>query len=133
MLLDTSGLFALHAIRETNHMQARTIFVAARRMLTHSYVLSEFVALAQARGLNRKSTMEYIVDIARHPDIRVVWVDQDLHEAACNLLLERLDKSYSLADAVSFVLMRRNSETEALTTDKHFVQEGFVRLLDPTG
>ena len=45
------------------------------------------------------------------------------------LLFERQDKTYSLCDAVSFVLMRRRGMTDALTTDQHFEQEGFVRLL----
>jgi len=47
------------------------------------------------------------------------------------MLLDRLDKTYSLCDAVSFVLMRERELTEALTTDRHFEQEGFVRLLKP--
>ncbi len=42
-----------------------------------------------------------------------------------------MDKTYSLCDAVSFVLMRLEGITEALTTDHHFEQEGFVRLLKP--
>ncbi|WP_289501249.1 hypothetical protein [Gloeocapsopsis sp. IPPAS B-1203] len=41
----------------------------------------------------------------------------------------RQDKTYSLSDAVSFVLMRQHGITEALTIDRHFEQEGFVRLL----
>jgi predicted nucleic acid-binding protein len=44
-------------------------------------------------------------------------------------LEERPDKDYSLCDAVSFVLMRKYNLTDALTTDKHFDQEGFTRLL----
>ena len=48
------------------------------------------------------------------------------------LLIDRADKTYSLCDAVSFVLMRQRRMTEALTTDRHFEQEGFVRLLPPT-
>ncbi len=34
-------------------------------------------------------------------------------------------------DAVSFLLMQRRGVAEALTTDRHFSQEGFVRLLKP--
>ena len=41
----------------------------------------------------------------------------------------RFDKNYSLCDAVSFILMRRRGLYEALTTDHHFEQEGFRRLL----
>ncbi len=46
------------------------------------------------------------------------------------ILRGRLDKTYSLCDAASFVVMREYGLTEALTTDKHFTQEGFVRLLE---
>jgi len=45
------------------------------------------------------------------------------------LLQNRQDKTYSLCDAVSFLLMRERKITEALTTDIHFEQEGFIRLL----
>lgn len=58
-------------------------------------------------------------------------MDESLHRAALELLGVRPDKSYSLCDAVSFILMRRNGISEALTTDRHFAQEGFVRLLAP--
>jgi predicted nucleic acid-binding protein len=56
-------------------------------------------------------------------------VDEALHHAAMALLMARPDKTYSLCDAVSFVLMRQRHVTEALTTDRHFEQEGFQRLL----
>ena len=41
------------------------------------------------------------------------------------LLMARPDKTYSLCDAVSFVLMRQRHCTEVLTTDRHFEQEVF--------
>jgi predicted nucleic acid-binding protein len=94
-------------------------------------VLAEFVPLCQARALNRADTLAFVVDLLDNPHVDVLWVDETLHRAALALLHERLDKTYSLCDAVSFVLMRHRGITEALATDHHFVQEGFVRLLNP--
>jgi uncharacterized protein len=61
--------------------------------------------------------------------VQVIWVDKSLHQEAMSLLLERQDKTYSLCDAVSFIVLRKEGMAEALTTDKHFEQEGFIRLL----
>lgn len=105
------------------------LFDAAPRLLTHSYVLTEFVALANSRGLPRRPVLTYLLDLIRLPDVEVVWVSDELHASAMDLLGQRLDKTYSLCDAVSFVLMRRRGIIEALTTDRHFEQEGFHRLL----
>lgn len=44
-------------------------------------------------------------------------------------LQARPDKNYSLCDAVSFMVMGQRGMTDALTTDHHFEQEGFTRLL----
>jgi predicted nucleic acid-binding protein len=63
--------------------------------------------------------------------VEIVWIDEALHQQALELLFARADKTYSLCDAVSFVLMRERNEPEALTTDRHFEQEGLVRLLVP--
>jgi len=46
-----------------------------------------------------------------------------------DLLRARPDKNYSLCDAMSFLAMGQHGITEALTTDHHFEQEGFKRLL----
>jgi len=39
------------------------------------------------------------------------------------------DKEWSLTDCISFVLMKQEGVTEALTADAHFVQAGFKALL----
>ena len=129
MILDTSGLLCLHNRAEPLHMDARTLYHAARMRVTHGYVLAEFVALAHARRLPRMAALTFVSDLAENPDIDTVWVDEALHREALALLVARPDKTDSLCDAVSFVLMRQRHVTEALTTDHHCEQEGFQRLL----
>jgi predicted nucleic acid-binding protein len=129
MLLDTSGLFCYHHRDEPRSDDAQTFFEAAGPKLTHSYVVAEFVALTMARGLPRRDALLFLTALLAHPDVEVVWVAENLCQEAVRLLEARLDKSYSLCDAVSFVLMRQRRLQEALTTDRHFEQEGFRRLL----
>jgi uncharacterized protein len=131
MLLDTSGLLCLHYKTEPLHTQARIEYKKATTRLTHSYIIAEYVALANARRFPRPSVLAFVVDLLDSPDIETVWVDEQLHRAAIELLKVRQDKTYSLCDSVSFVLMHQRGIAEALTTDRHFEQEGLTRLLRP--
>lgn len=129
MLLDTSGLFSFFDAGDSRHSTAAAHLLAAANKLTHNYVLAEFLPLCGARGLNRTRVLHFLTDLVLAPDVEVVWIDAFIHQQAMALLAARLDKTYSLCDAVSFVLMRGRGITEALTTDRHFEQEGFSRLL----
>jgi uncharacterized protein len=104
MLLDTSGLLCLHNRAEPFHAHARTLHRAARMRLTHSDVLAECIALANARRLPRGAALTVVIDLVANPD---------------------QDKTYALCDAVSCVLMRQQHLTEALTRDRPFEPEGF--------
>jgi predicted nucleic acid-binding protein len=129
MLLDTSGLLALYDRRATFHTEAARLFRGAPRLVTHNYVLAEFIPLVHARRMPLPGALDYLNDLLAHPRIELRWVDDLLHVAAMGLLQRRLDKTYSLCDAVSFLVMRERGLMEALTTDRHFEQEGLVRLL----
>ena len=131
LLLDTSGLLCYVNKYESRHHEAVNYLESTNKSITHNYILAEFVALAFVRKFPRLKTLEFISDLVKHPDIEVIWVDEKLHQEAMNLLFARQDKNYSLCDAVSFVIMRQRNITEALTTDHHFEQEGFQRLLLP--
>lgn len=129
ILLDTSGLLAFLDSSEAEYEMVRAAFQAAGSYLTHSYVLAELVALAQARKFDRTKSIQFSIDLVNNQLAEVIWVDEGLHREALSLLQDRLDKTYSLCDAVSFILMRRYKISEALTADHHFKQEGFQMLL----
>lgn len=129
MLLDTSGLLCFFDADDSRYEEAVVLVESAEKLLTHSYVLAEFIPLCQTRGLNRRQTLGFVSDLLDNSSVEIVWVGETLHRAAHTLLQNRTDKTYSLCDAISFLLMRERKLTEALTTDHHFEQEGFTRLL----
>ncbi len=129
MLLDTSGLLCYFDENKLRHQDAVTFFDLAPNKMTHSYVLAEFVPLCLVRGMNRLKTLMFLSDLTDNPLVEMVWVDEELHRGAQTYLQSRLDKQYSLCDAISSLLMQRYGIAEALTTDHHFEQAGFQRLL----
>ena len=88
MFLDTSGLLCYHSKDEPEHKEAQRLFKGQRRHVTHSYVLAEFVALAQVRKVPREPTLRFSSRILVHPRVEVVWVDRALHEEALDLSQE---------------------------------------------
>ena len=131
MLLDTSGLYAYLDATDAQHRRARSLLDAAARRVTHGYVLGELVALCNARRFHRVRALDLVAALQDDPTVEIAWTGPAEQKAAIALLRARLDKSYSLCDALSFLLMRERSITDALTTDHHFEQEGFIRLLKP--
>ena len=129
MLLDTSGLLTLIHVREPRHADAITFFQAAHQKVTTSYVLDEFVALAHVRGVPRAGALSFVEDLQDGMEVEVVYVNETLHRAGLRLLQNRLDKDWSLCDAVSMVLMQQRNLRDTLSTDHHFAQSGFVPLL----
>lgn len=129
MFLDTSGLYSFFDGKDYRNQDSVSLIETANFFITHSYVLAEFIPLCLSRGLNRVKTLEFAETIHKNELIEIIWIDEEIHIKAFNLLKDRLDKSYSLCDAVSFIVMRERGVTEALTTDRHFEQEGFVKLL----
>src|SRR5690349_619761 len=120
MLIDTAGFLALLHQSEPRHEAAVANYSAARARLTHSYVLAELIPPAKSRGYRRNLVLDFSQRMLLDPTMTVVWVDESLHGLALGLLMNRPDKSYSLCDAVSFLLMRQRGIIDALTTDRHF-------------
>ena len=129
MFVDTSGIYCLYNRDQNDHKAAIDFYYSAHRRVTTNYVLAEYVALADKRGSSHKDAIDFSQQILDDEEIELIWVDENLHRRAVQLLLERKDKTYSLCDAVSFLIMKRQNLLEALTTDEHFDQEGLVRLL----
>jgi predicted nucleic acid-binding protein len=61
--------------------------------------------------------------------VEILYIDKATDNLAWQLCKSRLDKACSLVDCTSFIVMQQLEILETLTTDHHFEQAGFIRLL----
>ena len=126
VFVDTSALVAVLSATDEHHARAERAFGRLRErqapLVSTSYVLVETYALL-GRRLGLEAARAFRNDFA--PIIDIVWVDDTLHNAGLDLLLDRRRRALSLVDAVSFVVMREARIPLAFAFDPHFEQEGF--------
>lgn len=133
VFVDTAGWASFFREQEPHHTKALEFMTQWQhqnwRIITTNYVLSELVALFTRFRVPRSEVLSYIQTIRASTWVEVVHINEQLDQQALQLLENRLDKQWSLVDAASFVVMEQRDLTQALTTDRHFEQAGFVRLL----
>jgi predicted nucleic acid-binding protein len=135
LFADTSGWGNLVDPTQPFHTVAARIYRQSRQqkrtIVTTSYnILAELVALLTSPlRISRKRIVSFIDGLRSSPFVKIVHINERMDNDAWQLLRSRQDKEWSLVDCASFVVMGQRGMTEALTTDNHFEQAGFVRLL----
>ena len=125
VFVDTGAWFAYINASDPDHQSVRQFLDKyPGRLVTSTYVFDETVTLTQARLGHRKALAvgRTLLDPTIVETIHVTPSDE---KAAWNLFEKRPDKSYSLTDCTSFVVMRKQKIGKAATLDDHFSQEGF--------
>lgn len=131
---DTSGWGNLIDKKQPNHSLAADIYRNTRqqnrKVITTNYIIAELTALlASPLRLPKVTAIEFIQSLRLSPYVQILHIDEELDRQAWELFACRTDKGWSLVDCSSFVIMQQQGLTEALTTDHHFEQAGFIRLL----
>ena len=98
------------------------------RLLTTTWVLTE-VADALSRPDFRSTLVDFIHAIRADSQVTIVPASQGLFDRGFDLFARRPDKEWSLTDCISCVVMQEHGLSEALTSDHHFEQMGFRRVL----
>lgn len=97
-------------------------------VVTTAWVLTEVADALNAPHQRNLASMLYDTLIS-DPRVTIVPAEQGIYERGWQLYRSRPDKSWSLTDCISFIVMNDLSLREALTGDHHFEQAGFVALL----
>lgn len=99
-----------------------------RPRVTTDFVLLE-VGDALASPVNRDVFGRFYQWIRQHDGTMVIPATRQLLDDGMHLYTHRRDKSWSLTDCISFVVMEDEGIGDALTADSHFEQAGFTALL----
>lgn len=128
-LIDTSYVLALIDRRDRNHPRALELvkeYDNAPMLITDAVLLE--IGAAMAAGF-RKQAIQVIGEFFGSPNIEVVRLSPELFDRGFDFFKRYDEKEWSLADCISFVVMRDRGIHQALTFDQHFQQAGFAALM----
>ncbi len=97
-------------------------------MVTTEYVLVETATFLRAHALPHFEDRFFEL-LDRTIRLCIVWSSPEFFDRTRRFFLKHQDHGWSFTDCATFVLMREEGMRDALTTDKHFKQAGFVPLL----
>lgn len=132
VFLDTSAWVSAAVRTQTHHTIAHAAYVAAvrqgYRIVTTPLVLGESHSLF-LKLLGRDRARDAIEPVQRDPTHIVLPVDAELVVSAIERWIDVYrDQQFSLCDAISFEVMKREGITRALAVDTHFVTAGFEMI-----
>ncbi len=132
VFLDAAYAIALSSSRDLYHRRALHLAQQLRaektQLLTTRAILLE-IGNALSKQRYRLAAARLLVSLEADAGVEIVPLTEQLYIRALQLYREREDKEWGLTDCISFVVMKDNEMSAALTTDAHFRQAGFRALL----
>ena len=129
LFVDSSAWYPLARTSHPDHEALagalRERVAAGARVVTTNLVIAESHALILS--LAGPAAALAFLNQVRLPPNDIVYSDQDVESRAITVWLSKYsDQTFSLADAVSFEVMKSRGIRDALTLDSHFAMAGFV-------
>ena len=128
LFADSSYFIAMSNRHDAFHAAA----IEFSRINDRPFIVTDAIILelgAYFSRADRRPTFERIMRTFAEDQVEVVPLDPVLLRRALDLFFRRPDKNWSLADCISFLVMKDRGIVEAVSTDEHFEQAGFVALL----
>ena len=134
VFIDAVAWIALFNRDDDLHRQAVEVRLRLRKE-KYRFVTTDFVFLEVADAFSnsefKRSITAYLNQLRQWNGLKVLPVDENLFTQGWQLYGKRLDQDWGLTDCISFVVMDREKIMIAFTSDRHFEQAGFRRLLRP--
>ncbi|CAD5930014.1 hypothetical protein PA905_12320 [Planktothrix agardhii CCAP 1459/11A] len=129
IFVDTLFIIALINKRDQYHQKALQF---AKQYQNHPLITTDAIFLEVGNNLSsnyKNEAVELMEKFLASDDVEVIRLTPKLFDEALSLYKKHQDKSWGLVDCLSFVVMKQNQVTQALTFDKHFIQAGFQSLM----
>ena len=132
VLVDTAAWIALVNTRDELHSPAEQTMADLRRRKV-ALVTTEFVLLEVANALCtsawRAKGVKLIDGFRSMLNLRIIPADTMLLAQGWELYRSRPDKEWSLTDCTSIVVLQKEQIEQVFSSDRHFEQAGFVKLM----
>ncbi len=118
--------------RDELHDRARQVSttLGSTQVVTSEWVLTELLnSFAERRAQFRSLVSKTVAALRSNPSVIVIPQTSASFGDAFQLYQDRSDKSWSITDCSSFLIMRQYGIDAALTYDRHFEQANFQALL----
>ncbi len=133
VFIDTVGWIALVHRNDNLHQKA----VQSYRNIGNLHRITTDTVLIESCNAFSKSTMRPLALILMEKVneakvlgiLEVVHAEEELIRQGFEVFKNRMDKDWSFTDCISFVLMKKRGINKAMTSDHHFEQAGFKKLL----
>jgi uncharacterized protein len=129
---DTGYWIALLNPRDDLHRKASASSreYGPNQIVTSEMVLTEFLNSFSDYGPRlRQAAVRAVTSLRDASQVVIIPQTSQLFEKALKRYREMTDKSWSLTDCASFLIMEEQQLAAALTHDRHFAQAGFQTLL----
>jgi predicted nucleic acid-binding protein len=131
VFIDTSAWIAIVNTSDTRHKRAGEVYRQLLKdhlsLVTTSLVLSE-TQIFLRRRIGYDVAMNFLAGVNESARIKTIFPDLPIEQQGKQILRQFVDQDFSLADAISFVIMKEMQITQAFAYDDHFVIAGFELL-----
>ena len=133
VFVDTSGFFALYSANDADHETAAEVFLRANTerwqlVTTNAVVFEAYALLLNRTREGRRLAIKFLDDV-ESSELLVERVTEQDERSAIALVRAHEDKTYSLCDAMSFIVCERLGISEAISCDDDFRSYGRLTVL----
>lgn len=132
VFIDTAAFLALlnksDYLYESAQKVLQALVVQKAQLITSEFVLLE-VGDALSHPRFRRTVSAFVRSLHHQQNLTIVPVQVRWLDEAWQLYASRPDKEWGITDCSSFVIMREYEIPQAFTSDHHFVQAGFSKLM----